>query len=332
MADTKVWGIHTKDDNLFLKENVVAIGWNEMGDISDIQNDREKLKQKFPLVYPNKKPGAAPTACGQIYRFINDVQIGDYIVFPSKSDRKVNIGQITGEHYYQSENKEHYPRRRSVKWLKTGIPRTSFSQGALYEIGSAMTFFTVKDYADEFLAALDKTIVTPTVNQTDDEVEEISLQADSIIETTRDYVLKQLCTYTKGYDFEDVIADLLRAMGYKVTQSPKGGDRGIDIVIYKDELPPRIVVQVKSYDKDVPEKDVQALKGAMHNNDYGLFVTLSDYSENAKKYLDDHTEIRGICGSELVDLLLQYYDKLSDKYRAIIPLKKVYIPDVKEED
>lgn len=330
MADTKVWGIHTKDDNLFLKENVVAIGWNEMGDISDIQSDREKLKQKFPLVYPNKKPGAAPTACGQIYRFINEVKIGDYIIFPSKSDRKVNIGQITGEHYYKNENKEHYPRRRSVKWLKTGIPRTSFSQGALYEIGSAMTFFTVKEYADEFLAALDKSNYTPIINETDDEVEEISLQADSIIETTRDYVLKQLSTYTKGFDFEDVVADLLRAMGYKVTQSPKGGDRGIDIVIYKDELPPRIVVQVKSYDRDVPEKDVQALKGAMHNNDYGLFVTLSDYSENAKKYLNDHTEIRGISGSELVDLLLQYYDKLSDKYRAIIPLKKVYIPDVSE--
>ena len=331
MADKKVWGIHTKDDNLFLRENVVAIGWNEMGDISDIQNDREKLKQRFPIVYPNKKPGAAPTACGQIFRFINDVQIGDYIIFPSKSDRKVNIGQITGEHYYQSENKEHYPRRRSVKWLKTGIPRTSFSQGALYEIGSAMTFFTVKEYADEFLAALDKTTYTPVINETDDEVEEISLQADSIIETTRDYVLKQLSTYTKGFDFEDVVADLLRAMGYKVTQASKGGDRGIDIVIYKDELPPRIVVQVKSYDRDVPEKDVQALKGAMHNNDYGLFVTLSDYSENAKKYLADHTEIRGISGSELVDLLLQYYDKLSDKYRTIIPLKKVYIPDVKEE-
>ena len=201
MADIKVWGIHTKDDELFLKENVIAIGWHEMGDISDIQNDREKLKQRFPLVYPNKKPGAAPTACGQIYRFINDVQIGDYVIFPSKSDRKVNIGKITGDHYYQSVNKEHYPRRRSITWLKTGIPRTSFSQGALYEIGSAMTFFTVKEYADEFLAALDKTTYTPVINETDDESEEISLQADSIIETTRDYVLKQLSTYTKGFDF-----------------------------------------------------------------------------------------------------------------------------------
>ena len=78
------------------------------------------------------------------------------------------------------------------------------------------------------------------------------------------------------------------------------------------------------------EKDVQALKGAMNNNDYGLFVTLSDYKENAKQYLNDHTAIRGINGSELVDLLLMYYDRLSDKYRAIIPLKKVYIPDVEE--
>ncbi|MBO7612764.1 MAG: restriction endonuclease, partial [Treponema sp.] len=134
----------------------------------------------------------------------------------------------------------------------------------------------------------------------------------------------------KGYPLEDLVADLLGAMGYKVTQSSKGGDRGIDIIIYKDELPPRIVVQVKSFDRDVPERDVQALKGAMNNNDYGLFVTLSDYSENAKKYLNGHTEIRGIDGRELVDLLLQYYDKLSDKYRTIIPLKRVYIPDVKE--
>ncbi len=327
MSNVKVWGIHTKDDSLFLKDNVIAIGWKEMGDISDIQNDREKLKQKYPIAYPSKKPGAAPTNCGQIYRFINEAQVDDYVIFPSKSDSKINIGQITGEQYYTTGG-EIYPRRRNVKWLKKGISRTAFSQGALYEIGSAMTFFAVKNYADEFLSALNE---TAKLNDTDDESEEISLQADTIIETTRDYVLKKLSSNLKGYPLEDLVADLLRAMGYKVKQSPKGGDRGIDIEIYKDELPPRIVVQVKSYDKDVVEKDVQALKGAMHNNDYGLFVALSEYKENAKDYLKSHTEIRGIDGRELVDLLLQYYDKLSDKYRAIIPLKRVYIPDEQDE-
>lgn len=42
--------------------------------------------------------------------------------------------------------------------------------------------------------------------------------------------------------------------------------------------------------------------------------------------------IRGINGTELVDLILQYYESLSKEYREMIPLKKVYIPISKESD
>ena len=35
--EKKIWGIHTKDDNLFLKDNLIAIGWHEMGDLSKIE-------------------------------------------------------------------------------------------------------------------------------------------------------------------------------------------------------------------------------------------------------------------------------------------------------
>ena len=30
---TTLWGIHTKDDHLFLNSNVIAIGWKEFGDL-----------------------------------------------------------------------------------------------------------------------------------------------------------------------------------------------------------------------------------------------------------------------------------------------------------
>lgn len=50
-----------------------------------------------------------------------------------------------------------------------------------------------------------------------------------------------------------------------------GGDSGIDITAYKDELPPRILVQVKSQDGDIKETTIQSLKGAMREGDYGLF-------------------------------------------------------------
>lgn len=46
MTDEKrVWGIHTRNDNLFLKENVIAIGWDEIGDLTEIAPDREAFKK-----------------------------------------------------------------------------------------------------------------------------------------------------------------------------------------------------------------------------------------------------------------------------------------------
>lgn len=42
--------------------------------------------------------------------------------------------------------------------------------------------------------------------------------------------------------------------------------------------------------------------------DYGLFVTLSNYTQNAQKYLGNTPIIRGINGNELVDLILRYFE------------------------
>lgn len=325
--EKKLWGIHTQDDNLFLKGNVIAIGWQEMGDLSLIDANRDAFKDKYVQVYPDAKKGSIATAAGMLYRFCYEVQIGDYVVFPSKSNREVNIGTVEGDYVYDPSQME-YVQTRKVKWLKH-LPRMSFSQGALYEIGSAMSFFMVKNYADEFMAALDKGFKKSSAAADEDET--VGATADDIIESTKDFILKELSRQLKGYDLEQFVADLLRAMGYRTTVSPQGGDSGIDITAYKDELPPRILVQVKSQDSDIKETTIQSLKGAMREGDYGLFVTLSNYTKNAQKYLDSTPIIRGINGTELVDLILKYYEDLSEKYRKMIPLKMVYIPVPKEE-
>ena len=325
--ELKIWGIHTKDDNLFLKDNIIAIGWHEIGDLKRIDANREAFKEKYRDTYPDAKKGSVANGAGMLFRFCNEVQIGDYIVFPSKINREVNIGIVEGDYVYDPGQIE-YVQTRKVKWLKH-LPRTVFSQGALYEIGSAMSFFTVKNYADEFLAALDKNFKKNFSPDAEDD--SIGATAEDIEEITRDYILKELSRQLKGYDLENFVADLLSAMGYRTTVSPHGGDRGIDITAYKDELPPRILVQVKSQDGDVKETTIQSLKGAMREGDYGLFVTLSNYTKNAQKYLNNTPIIRGINGTELVELVLKYYEDLSEKYRKMIPLKMVYIP-VSEED
>lgn len=325
--EKRIWGIHTQDDNLFLKNNVIAIGWSDMGNLSNIDANRDAFKEKYEQVYPDAKKGNIATGAGMLYRFRHEIQVGDYAIFPSKSNHEVNIGVIEGDYVYDLTQAE-YVQTRKVKWLRH-LPRMAFSQGALYEIGSAMTLFSVKNYADEFLSALNKDFKKNISSDVEDE--SIGATADDIIESTKDFILKELSRQLKGYNLENFVADLLRVMGYRTTISQQGGDSGIDITAYKDELPPRILVQVKSQDGDIKETTIQSLKGAMREGDYGLFVTLSNYTKNAQKYLDSTPIIRGINGTELVELILKYYEGLSDKYKKMIPLKQVYIPVPKED-
>lgn len=323
MSDTekRIWGIHTQDDSLFLRDNTIAIGWGAFGDLTHMENDREAFKKKYAKVYPQDKKGAIALAAGMLYRFRYEVQVGDYVVFPSKSNSEINIGIVDGEYQYDASAQE-YVNRRKVKWLKH-FPRTVFSQGALYETGAAMSLFTIKNYADEFLTSLDTGFKKTAM---EDEDESVGATAEEIKQSTKDFVLKELSRNLKGYALESFVADLLNAMGYRTELSPHGGDSGIDITAYKDELPPRILVQVKSQDGNIQEKTLQSLKGAMREGDYGLFISLSGYTKNARKYLDSTPIIRGIDGDELVTLVLKYYENLSPKYKKVIPLKQVYIP------
>ncbi len=327
MKDEKrIWGIHTQDDSLFLKGNVIAIGWKAFGDLSNMENNREAFKQKYAEIYLEDKKAAVAVAAGMLYRFRFEIQVGDYVVFPSKSNHEINIGIVDGEYRYEATAKE-YVNQRKVKWLKH-LSRTSFTQGALYEVGSAMTLFTIKNYADEFLESLN---VGPEKEPKDELPGSVRATADEIKQSTKDFILKELSRNLKGYALESFVGNLLNAMGYRTELALQGGDSGVDITAYKDELPPRILVQVKSQDGDIKETMLQALKGAMREGDYGLFVSLSGYTKNAKKYLDATPIIRGIDGDELVTLILKYYENLSLKYKKIIPLERVYIPVPAEE-
>ena len=320
-----VWGIHNASNEASLLQNkIIAIGWHKMGDLSQIKADRDSYYKVYNKIYPSKSKQSIAGSAGQLFRFVNEAKIGDYVVYPTKFNRMINIGQIESEYFFDNDESE-YPQKRKVRWLKS-LPRESFSQGALYEIGSFLTFFQVRHYADEFINAI------YTEKRSNDNLisdSNIFATSETILESTKDYILEKLRKNFKGYEL-----DLLNAMGYRTKVSPHGGDNGKDIIAYKDELPPRIIVQVKSQDGNITESTVQSLKGTMDEGDYGLFVTLSDYAKNAKNYLEKHPIIKSINGSELVDLILKYYDDMPERFKDVIKLRKVFIPvvDVEEEE
>src|SRR5438128_7863671 len=131
MSDTTpIWGIHagkTGDaDTLFLKKNCVAVGWSKVGDLAVLKSDRDAFKAKVAEVYPDAKPGAVPTNAGQLFRFTHEMKAGDYVAYPSKRDRLIHLGKVTGPYRYEPNAEGGYQHQHAVQWSRA-VPRTHFS-------------------------------------------------------------------------------------------------------------------------------------------------------------------------------------------------------------
>lgn len=329
MAEQKIWGIHAgaigQVNHMFINKQspCIAIGWGELGDLSKIGPDRESFKEVLKTGYPDTKKGAIPTSAGMLFRFLYELNIGDIVVYPSKIDKQVHIGKVIGPYKYQSELSKDYPNTRAIEWL-LHVSRTQLSQGLLYEIGSALSFFQVKNYADEVFM-----LINGKKQPVDDEDSSVAVVAEEIDQNTRDFVSKRLSQSYKGHPFEHFVAHLLNLLGYRTRVTPEGPDGGVDIIAHKDELglePPIIKVQVKSNDADITPDKVQALYGNVGTGEYGLFVAMNGFSKKAREFAKSKTNLRLIDGEELVDLILLHYEKLDSSHKAIIPLKNVYVP------
>ena len=79
MDNIKVWGIHTQDDRLFLDENVIAIGWKAMGDLSTIKQDKDSFKEKYKTVYPSASKNSVGNCVGSLFRFAVEMKVGDKV-------------------------------------------------------------------------------------------------------------------------------------------------------------------------------------------------------------------------------------------------------------
>jgi restriction system protein len=72
--------------------------------------------------------------------------------------------------------------------------------------------------------------------------------------------------------------------------------------------------------------DVRALFGNLGSGEYGLLVALGSFSAQAKDFAKRKPNLRLVDGAELVDLVLEHYEALDPRFKASIPLKRVYVP------
>lgn len=99
----------------FYNKGIIAIGWEELGDLS-VFSKREDLKKAMGQIYGDKnKPN--DLSCND--DFVNKMNIGD-VVFVKKGRKKVlGYGIVTSDYYYD-ENRTFYKSLRNVDWKAKG--------------------------------------------------------------------------------------------------------------------------------------------------------------------------------------------------------------------
>lgn len=142
-------------------------------------------------------------------------------------------------------------------------------------------------------------------------------------EEIRDYIMS-----VSPFDFQDMVAALLRAMGYYTPFiAPKGRDGGVDIIAYSDPLgatQPILKVQVKRYSMDNPVTvDVVRSIMGVSKNDVPVVVTSGRFAEQARTEARINN-VRLIDGFEFIDLWIAYYDKMTEEDKARMPIEPVY--------
>lgn len=167
-----------------------------------------------------------------------------------------------------------------------------------------------------------------------DEDEAAEASATITLEEAEEMAWAEIETYLAAippYDFQELVAALLKAMGYHVSWiAPPGKDGGVDIIAYNDPLgtrPPRIKVQVKR-NANSPRIDVMGLRSFMAvlgDGDVGLFVALSGFTKDADyEARQSQRRINLIDSHRLVELWTLNHAQLDDSARAKLPLKPVW--------
>ncbi|MFL9499575.1 restriction endonuclease [Rhodopseudomonas palustris] len=132
------------------------------------------------------------------------------------------------------------------------------------------------------------------------------------------------------YDLQQIVADLLKAMGYYPSWvSPPGPDGGLDIVAHPDPLgtrPPRIKVQVKRNSQAVDESGLRSFLALVNEDDAGLFVAIGGFTKAARDAarMQERRKVTLIDLDRLLELWIEHYSKLDDLARERLPLTPIY--------
>ena len=319
----------------FTDRKLVAIGWPAIGDLAG--RDRADLTAAMRSAYGEK--GAAGNA-GMLFRFANELKPGDFVLTPDPQTREIHAGRVEGPYEFApAAALSEQPNVRSVRWERT-FSRDALPKRILYQLGSLLTLSqpSSQEALRSFLLGdtnsgspgTSNSIVADAatvIDAEDDTAESVPLYEELRAQTSE--LIRRQVAGLDGYETQDLVAGVLRAIGYRTQVATEGADGGIDVVASKDALGvdgPVVKVQVKARPNTrSPASDVRALSGLVATDERGVFVSTGGFTRDAEA--DARVMRITLIGMDrLVELLIEYYDRLDQDTASLVPLRRVWVP------
>jgi len=311
----------------FKEKHLVAIGWSRVGDLAAYSNKKE-IESKIKEVWPDWSRGKMAISAGMLHRFACEVELGDGVITYDSSRRVYLVGEVAGRYKFAATEIENYPNIHEVNW-QGEISRDALSVASKNSLGAISTFFMISgEAAVEVRRVLVGETVLKTAIDDDFEGEEDELLKD--IEAKALEFIKDKVNRLDWEEMQELVAGVLRAMGYKTKVSPNGPDRGKDIVASPDGFgfeSPRIIVEVKHRGSSMGSQEIRSFLGGRHKDDKGLYVSTSGFSKDARYEAERaNIPLTLMDIDDLVQAVLESYEKMDIETQRLLPLKKIFLP------
>jgi len=327
----KMWMVRAGRNAIFVQDfeekEYVGIGWQRLGDLTAIES-KEALSKIHCEAYKDQKIGKQRLDIGMISRFRFEMNKGDMVVTYNPELRVYLVGKILSDYLYVTDSPGDYNHIRKVEW-KGRVKRDSLSVATKNTVGAIMTLFLLSDSASQefqLLLSGKAPVVEDTADDKDTEMDEIKKDVmERAFEFTKDIIQK-----LDWEEMQELVAGILRAMGYKTRIASPGPDRGADVIASPDGLgleQPRIRVEIKHRTDTVGAPLLRSFIGGLRQNDRGLYVSTGGFTKEARYEAERSTiPVTLIDIDELADLLIKNYDNADTEVKTLVPLVKLYWP------
>lgn len=325
-----MWMVRAEGGDLFdtFREQGVAAIWSPLAPFAKPGVERSVLFSKFMELEPTASKGKLTNGASQVWRFVNEIAVGDSVITYSPTNRVYLIGVISGKVAFREDWEGYGPSLViPVDWQPKEIQRDALKQSSKNSLGSTLTIFQVPQSVSSDVVAV-MAGAAELISKMD--IEDVVEDPLADIEVQAIERVKDLVNQLDWDEMQHLVAGILRAMGYKTQVSPHGPDRGKDIVASPDGFGfenPRIVVEVKHRSGQMGSAQLRSFLGGRHAQDRGLYVSTGGFSKEAA-YEADRASIPVSLWSldNVVRALMENYDKTDAETKRLVPLKHLYWP------